>query len=205
MKMLKGNSLLWGLGLSLILSIVGCAGKTLEPATYSGESPLYKIGPGDSLTVFVWGSPELTTTVPVRPDGKISVPLVEDVQASGKTPTALAKDMQKHFKRYVKNPVVTVIVTGFVGRYNEQVRVVGEAAKPQALAYRENMTLLDVMIAVGGLSKFAAGNSAKLIRTTNGEKHEHSIYIEDLLNDGDISANVDILPGDIILIPESWF
>jgi len=192
----------------LLLSFIfiyGCSSNTLNPATYSGESPIYIIGPGDSLNVFVWGSPELTTTVPVRPDGKITVPLVEDVQASGKTPTELAKLMQKKFGRYVKNPVVTVIVTGFVGRYNEQVRVVGEAAKPQALPYKENMTLLDVMIHVGGLTEFAAGNSAKLIRTTNGELKEYSIYIDDLVKDGEISENVDILPGDIIVIPESWF
>ena len=203
--MINGKKLFFSSGILLLLLLNGCASDVLGPATYSSESPLYKIGPGDSLSVFVWGSPELSTTVPVRPDGKISVPLVEDVQASGRTPTQLAKDMQKHFKRYVKNPVVTVIVTGFVGRYNEQIRVVGEAAKPQALPYRENMTLLDVMIQVGGLTEFASGNSAKLIRTTNGEKKEHSIYIEDLIKDGDISANVDVLPGDIIVIPESWF
>jgi len=190
----------------VIATLIGCStGGVLKEATYQGQSPDYIIGPGDNINVFVWGNTELSTTVPVRPDGKITTPLVEDVQASGKTPTELARVMEKRLARYIRNPVVTVIVTNFVGRYKEQVRIIGAAAKPQALAYRANMTLLDVMIAAGGLNEYAAGNSAHLFRQIGGKQQQYSLRIDDLLNNGDISANVDILPGDIIIIPESWF
>lgn len=183
----------------------GCAYKSLNEATYQGQSSDYIIGPGDNVNVFVWGNTELSATVPVRPDGKITTPLVEDVQASGRTPSELARDMEKHLARYIKNPIATVMVTGFVGRYNEQVRVIGEAATPQSLSYRENMTLLDVMIAVGGLTDYASGNSAHLFRRSDGKQKKYGLRINDLLNGGDISANIDILPGDIVIIPESWF
>jgi polysaccharide export outer membrane protein len=165
----------------------------------------YLIGAGDNVNVFVWGNTELSSTVPVRPDGKITTPLIEDVQASGKTPTQLARDMEQRLKRYIKNPIVTVIVTDFLGRYSEQVRVVGEATEPKALPYREHMTLLDVMIEVGGLTEFASGNSAKLVRIIDGKQIQYDLNIDDLIRDGDIQANVKMLPGDIVIIPESWF
>lgn len=195
-----------GLVLGLVvLSVVGCSTQVLKSASYSGLAPKYIIGPGDSVNIFVWGNAELSSTVPVRPDGKITTPLVEDVPASGKTPTELARVMEQRLKRYIKNPIVTVIVTGFVGRYNEQVRVVGAAQTPQAISYNENMTLLDVMIAVGGLSEFAAGNRATIIRKADGKLKQYTVKIDDLIKEGDISANVDIYPGDIVMIPEAWF
>lgn len=168
------------------------------------SSPDYLIGPNDTLSVHVWRNPDLTITVPVRPDGRISVPLIEDLQAAGKTPTALARDVEGMLARYVQDPIVTVIVTGFVGPFAQQVRVVGEAARPQALAFRENMTVLDVMIQVGGLTPFAAGNRAVLVR--NGESEgSFRLRLADLVKDGDVSANVDVMPGDVVIIPQSWF
>lgn len=165
----------------------------------------YQIGPGDTLEVFVWRNPDITVTVPVRPDGFISTPLVEDIVAIDKTPTQLARDIERRLSKYIRDPIVTVIVTEFVGTYGKSVRVIGEATKPQALPYRENMTLLDVMIAVGGLTDFAAGNRAKLIRRQGGETLEYSVRLEDLIKGGDIKANRRVLPGDILLIPESIF
>ncbi len=192
--------------LAFLALLTGCASyPTLKSAGYTGEAPMYLIGPGDSVNVFVWGNPDLSATVPVRPDGRITTPLIEDVQASGKTPTHLAREMEKRLARYIRNPVVTVIVTGFVGLYSEQIRVVGEAAKPQSIPYRENITLLDVMISVGGLTEFADGNRAVLVRTVNGKRHQYNVRLDDLLKNGDISANVDMLPGDVLIIPEAWF
>jgi len=165
----------------------------------------YIIGPGDNVNIFVWRNPEVTMSVPVRPDGKITTPLVEDLQASGKNPSELARDIEKVLSAYIKDPAVTVIVTGFVGPYDQQIRVVGEAAKPQALPYRERMTLLDVMIAVGGLAEVAAGNRNILVRRVNGQEQSYELHVDDLIKDGDISANVYMLPGDVLIIPESWF
>ncbi len=165
----------------------------------------YIIGPGDNLGIFVWRNPELSQTVEVRPDGKISAPLVEDLVASGKTATALAREIEEVLSTYVRDPLVTVIVSNFQGVFDTQIRVVGEAAQPTALPYKANMSLLDVMIAVGGLTEFAAGNKARLVRTVNGEQQEMIVRIEDLLKSGDISANVKIAPGDIVIIPEAWF
>jgi polysaccharide biosynthesis/export protein len=153
----------------------------------------------------VWRSPELSMTVPVRPDGKITTPLVEDLQASGKTTTQLAREIEKVLSRYVQTPVVTVIVTNFAGPYNQQVRVIGEAAKPQALPYRENMTLLDVMIAVGGITDFAAGNRASILRTAGDKRVQFSVRLNDLMRGGDLSANVPMRPGDVLIIPQSYF
>lgn len=196
---------IFGLAL-IIVAVMGCSShQLLEEASYSVSTATYIIGPGDTVDIFVWGNEELSSSVPVRPDGKITTPLVEDVPASGKTPSELARTMERQLKRYIKNPIVTVIVTGFVGRYNEQVRVIGEAKKPEAIPYNENMTLLDVMIAVGGLSEFAAGNRATITRKTDGKLVQYNVRIEDLIEDGDISANVDIYPGDIVIIPEAWF
>ncbi len=157
------------------------------------------------LEVFVWRNPEISATVPVRPDGKISTPLVEDMVAVGKTPSQLARDIEEVLGVYIKAPSVNVIVSGFEGVPAEQVRVVGQAANPQTVPYREGMTILDVMIAVGGLGEFAAGNRAKLVRTKDGEKTEYRLRLDDLLNGGDISQNAVIQPGDIIIIPEALF
>jgi len=189
--------------------LAGCAGQgaraTMDSEGGAAPAPAYLIGPGDTVNVFVWGNPDLSATVPVRPDGKITTPLVEDVQASGKTPTELARDMEQALATYIKNPVVTVIVTNYVGRFTEQVRVVGQAAQPQALPYREHMTLLDVMIAVGGLTEFAAGNRASIVRVEDGQQRQYAVRLDDLLNDGDITANVAMQPGDVLIIPEAWF
>jgi polysaccharide export outer membrane protein len=172
-----------------------------EDASYE-----YIIGAGDVLDIFVWRNPELSMTgVPVRPDGKLSTPLVEDVIASGKTPKQLAAELRTSLSRYVKDPLVTVIVRDFVGDYKEQIRVIGAAAEPKSLSYKKNMTVLDVMIAVGGLNEYASGNSATLIRQSYGKQKKIDLRLEDLLQDGDISANVRVYPGDVIIIPEAWF
>lgn len=165
----------------------------------------YLIGPGDSVNIFVWRNPEVSGNFTVRPDGKITTSLVEDIPVSGKTPTMLARDIEKVLSKYIREPIVTVTVAGFVGPYSEQIRIVGEAANPQSINYRQNMTLLDVMVAVGGLTEFADGNDAKLIRVENNQKKTYQILLEDLIKEGDISANADMLPGDIIIIPEAWF
>jgi len=165
----------------------------------------YLIGPGDSVNIFVWRNPEISNSVTVRPDGKITSPLVEELHASGKTPAQLARDVEEVLSTYIKEPIVTVMVGGFVGPYSEQVRIVGEAANPQAIPYRERMTALDVMIAVGGLTEFAAGNSASIVRVVDGEQQQYQVKLRDLLRKGDIEANVDMKPGDVLIIPESFF
>ena len=170
-----------------------------------GPGPHYIVGPLDSLQIFVWRNPELTTSVTVRPDGRFSVPLIDDMTATGRTPTQLARDIEKKLSEYIQSPIVTVIVSGFQGPFAQQVRVVGSATAPQAIPYRANMTLLDVMITVGGVTEFAAGNRATLARIENGVQREYGIRIDDLIRDGDVSANVKIQPGDVIIIPESFF
>lgn len=194
----------------LLLALVlvgGCGGRSLPPASAVAynPSPDYFIGPLDSLNIFVWRNPELSETVPVRPDGRISVPLIEDLVAAGKTPTQLARDIEANLKKFVQDPIVTVIVTAFNGPYSRQVRVVGEAAHPAAIAFRDNMTLLDVMIAVGGLTQFAAGNRATIVRTEAGSETPFHVRIADLVKDGDVTANVQMQPGDVLIIPQSWF
>jgi polysaccharide export outer membrane protein len=163
----------------------------------------YLIGPLDTLNIIVWRNPELSLTVPVRPDGKVAAPLVEDVMASGKTPAQLSRELERTLGKYIRDPVVTVIVTTFVGPASEQVRVIGEAAKPQIIAYRRNLSVLDVMIQVGGLTDFADGNAASIYRAAEGKSY--SVRLRDLVKRGDISANVDMRPGDILIIPQSWF
>ena len=180
------------------------AGQTMATAN-SVDSSDYMIGPDDQLQVFVWRNPELSTTVPVRPDGRISVPLVEDMPAVGKTPAQLARDLEGKLKQYVQDPIVNVIVTSFNGPFAQQIRVVGEAAKPQAIAYRANMSLLDVMISVGGLTKYASGNRAVIVRQENGQSKSMTVRLSDLLKDGDVSANTRMMPGDVLIIPQSWF
>ena len=174
------------------------------PALAAQDSYNYIIGPGDSVGIVVWRNPELSTTVPVRPDGKITAPLVEDLPAMGKDSTTLARDIEQALGKYIRDPVVTVIVGGFVGPYSEQIRVVGEAARPQVLAYKQKMTLLDVMIAVGGMTEFADGNNATILRTAEGNK-QYSVRIRDLIRRGDVSANAEMCPGDVLIIPQSWF
>jgi len=165
----------------------------------------YLIGPGDSIQIFVWHNADLSATVPVRPDGKVSIPLVEDIPCAGKTPTQLARDVEERLKKYVQDPTVTIIVSGFVGLPAQQIRIVGEATTPRAVHYRENMSILDAMIEVGGLNTFAAGNQAKLVRMVNGQQVTTVVRLRSLLEDGDISANVPLQPGDIIIIPQSFF
>ncbi len=191
-----------------LLLLAGCASEpaydvTNLPEEISSPSDEYRIGPGDSVQIFVWDHPDLSLDVEVRPDGEISTPLVEDLQAAGKTPTELARDIETVLSEYVRSPVVTVIMQGFQGETDQQVRVVGQAAEPQALQYREGMTILDVMIEVGGLSEFAAGNRSKLVRRINGKPVEIRIRIDDLLNDGDLEQNIRVLPGDVLIVPES--
>jgi polysaccharide export outer membrane protein len=157
------------------------------------------------VNITVWRNPEVSMTVPVRPDGKITTPLVEDLPASGKTSSQLARDIEKALAKYIQEPVVTVIVTGFVGPYGEQIRVIGQAAKPQALPYRKDMSLIDVLIAVGGITDFAAGNQASIIRSISGTQQQFTVRLNDLIKDGDMSANVPMRPGDVLVIPESFF
>ena len=164
----------------------------------------YKIGPGDNLNIVVWRNPELSMSVPVRPDGKISSPLIDDLNAMNKDPSSLARDIEKELGKFIRDPVVTVIVTNFIGPYSEQIRVVGEAAKPQTLPYKQNMTVLDVMIVVGGITEFANGNSARILRASENNA-QYTVRLRDLVKRGDLSANVDMKPGDILVIPQSWF
>lgn len=165
----------------------------------------YKIGPGDSVEIFVWRYPEVSTTVPVRPDGFITAPLLEDIPAAGKTPTELARDLEEQLAVYLRDPLVTVIVQGFVGVFPDQIRVLGEATQARALQYTDGMTLLDLMIQVGGITDFADGNRAVLVRFEDGEQVHYTLRLEDLIRRADLSANTDMRPGDIIIIPESWF
>ncbi|MCM2326640.1 MAG: polysaccharide export protein [Lysobacter sp.] len=174
------------------------------PATASSSDYRYVIGPGDAVNIVVFRNPELSMTVPVRPDGMITAPLVEDIPAIGKDATTLARDIEKALAKVIRDPKVTVIVSGFVGPYSEQIRVVGEAAKPQVLPYKQKMTLLDVMIAVGGITDFADGNAATILRTSEGNK-QYAVRIRDLIKRGDVSANVEVRPGDVVIIPQGWF
>jgi polysaccharide export outer membrane protein len=175
------------------------------PAAPEGGSQVdYIVGPGDNLNINVWRNPELSMSVPVRPDGRITTPLVEDIPATGQTPTQLARTIEKALSKYIQDPVVTVIVTGFQGPLERQIRIVGQAARPQALAYREKMTLLDIMIAVGGITEFADGNKATILRA--GDKpQQFNVRLRDLVKLGDVSANVEMRPGDVLIIPESFF
>ena len=193
--------------LVLLATLVGCASSPdfpPAPASASVQDYTYIIGAGDSINIVVWRNPELSMSVPVRPDGKIAAPLVDELMAQGKTPVQLARDIEQVLGKYVRDPIVTALVTGFVGPYSEQIRVIGEAARPQFLPYKQQMTVLDVMIAVGGLTDFADGNKASILRTSEGGK-QYSVRLQDLVRRGDVSANVDMKPGDILIIPESLF
>lgn len=197
----------WAVGAFTVAVAAGCAQTgDFPPAPSAAASPGYNyiVGPGDSLNIIVWRNPELSMVVPVRPDGKLSTPLVDEMVVQGKTSIEVARDVEKALSKYVRDPVVTVIVTSFIGPYSEQIRVVGEAAKPQFLPYKQKMTLLDVMIAVGGLTDFANGNAATIYRASEGDKR-YSVRIRDLIKRGDISANVEMKPGDVLIIPQGWF
>ena len=176
-------------------------------STTAKPAPDYKyvIGPGDTLDIFVWGYENLSLSVPVRPDGKITTRLVEDMLASGKTPTQLARELEFRYQVYVKNPTVTVTVNEFIGVPSQQIKVVGGGANPRTVPYVNGMTVLDVMIEIGGLKKFSSGNKAVLVRTVGGIRKSYRVRLHDLLNKGDIGANRNVNPGDILIIPESWF
>lgn len=191
-----------------VAGLAGCSNTPTYPPAPVQTAPYdwsYLIGPGDNVSVFVWRNPEVSGNFPVRPDGKMTMNLVEDMPASGKTPSQLARDIEKSLSKYIQEPIVTVIVGGGVGPFDQQIRVVGEAAKPQALNFREKMSLIDLMIAVGGLTDFAAGNKAYILRTQDGKQSQLGVRLEDLLRGGDIRANVEMRPGDVLVIPESLF
>jgi len=174
------------------------------PAAQTVNPNEYVIGPGDTLQVFVWRNPELTATIPVRPDGKVSTPLNEDMVAVGKTPSQLARDIEKVLSEYVRAPTVNVIVTQPVGAYSE-VQIIGQVLKPGSLPYRAGMKVLDAVLAVGGLTQFAAGNRAKIERTVDGHREELRLKLDSLVNKGDMTQNLDLRPGDVLVIPESRF
>lgn len=198
-----------GLLLASTLALAACGSMSMRglppaPATAQAAEYSYVIGAGDTLNIIVWRNPELSLVVPVRPDGKFSTPLVDELVAQGKTSSEVARDVEKKLAAYVRDPIVTVIVTSFVGPYSEQIRVVGQATRPQFLAYKQKMTVLDVMIAVGGLTDFADGNGASILRTSDGNK-QYAVRLNDLIKRGDVSANVEMRPGDILIIPQSFF
>ena len=200
---------LGGLFIGLLASLIsGCAGNSsaypTAPVAAATPDYNYVVGAGDMLNIIVWRNPELSMTVPVRPDGKVSTPLIDELVAQGKTSVEIARDIEKVLGKLVRDPIVTIIVTSFIGPYSEQIRVVGEAAKPQALPYKQKMTVLDVMIVVGGLTDFADGNGASITRASEGGKR-YSVRLKDLIKRGDISANVEMKPGDILIIPQGWF
>lgn len=203
------NSMVWAGTAILLFALSACSNTpAYSPAPAKSEKGSdwnYQVGPGDSVQVFVWRNPDVSGSFPVRPDGKMTMNLVEDLPASGKTPTQLARDIEKALSKYIQEPIVTVIVAGGVGPFSQQVRVVGEAAKPQALNYRENMSLIDLMIAVGGLTDFAAGNKAYILRTEDGKTTPLGVRLEDLIKGGDFGANAEIRPGDVLVIPERLF
>ncbi|MES3152667.1 XrtA/PEP-CTERM system exopolysaccharide export protein [Sphingomonas faeni] len=201
-----------GLAAATLTACTSTGGRPeLPPAAYVANKELpgeeYVIGPLDQLNIFVWRNPELSSKVQVRPDGRITTPLINDMPAVGKTPAMLADDMKKALGAYIKDPIVSVIVENFSGTYSQQVRIVGATEKPASIPYRANMTLLDAMIAVGGLSQYAAGNKARLVRydRATGKQTEFALQIGNLLKKGDSSANVRLEPGDVIIIPESMF
>ncbi len=207
--------------LFLVALISGCGYPQLtqEDDAIISSDYTYIIGPGDSVSIFVWGNPDISTTAHVRPDGKITIPLAEDLLASGKTPSQLARVMEKALSKYVRDPQVVIMVSGGQGVYSQQVRVIGQLSggsggsglgvaahySAKAFPYKKDMTLLDLIIQLGGLGQFADGNSASIIRNIDGESQHFGIRIDDLVDNADLSANVKILPGDILIIPQSFF
>ncbi|MEM8987662.1 MAG: XrtA/PEP-CTERM system exopolysaccharide export protein [Pseudomonadota bacterium] len=205
----------FGMAAVAALSLAGCGlgftkTATLPPAPQTSEeaaalAPIYVIGPGDTLEIHVWRSDDLSTAVPVRPDGRISAPLVGEIMAAGKTPSDLAQILKEQFRTYVQNPEVTVMVKSFSSTFDQQIRVLGQAQQPVALPYQAGMTVLDVMVRVGGLTEYAAGNRAVLTRGKGTDRKSYKVRLDDLIKNGDITANVAVLPGDVLLIPESLF
>lgn len=192
--------------LTLLLLLAGCAGSRisrLEACTNPGEAPQYLIGAGDSLQVFVWRNPELSTTVPVRPDGRLSMPLVEDMIAAGKTPSQLARDIEVVISRFIREPTVNIILTNSGGA--SQVQVVGSVTTPMSMPYREGMTVLDAVVRAGGLTEFAAGNRATVVRNDEQRNLQCRVRLDSLLQNGDVSQNVFLRPGDVVIVPESSF
>jgi polysaccharide export outer membrane protein len=201
-----GRPVRWILG-AAIIALAGLS----APAYADDQAPppllqsQYIIGPGDTLNIFVWRNPDLSTKVPVRPDGRISIPLIDDIDCTGKTPTQLAADIQERLRKYITDPRVTVMVSSFFGAYEQQVRVVGEAVTPKAVPYNAHMTILDAMIEVGGLTQYAAGNRTTIVRVVDGKQKIIHVDLADLLKDGDVEDNIELRPGDIIIIPQSFF
>jgi polysaccharide export outer membrane protein len=203
-------------GFATLLFIL-CAGCSFNPFEGNPYPPVpesqrnvdveydYVLGPGDGLDIFVWGNEELSTKGMVRPDGKLTTHLVEDIQASGKTSTQLARDIEVAYSDYVRQPVVSVIVSGFVGVPDQSVRVMGEATTPKRVTYHKFMTLLDLIISTGGLTDYADGNNSVLVRMVDGQQVTYNVRLDDLVRDGDITANLNVMPGDILIISESWF
>lgn len=193
--------------MAMTLSLVACGSFTAyPPAPTQANNPdqIYRIGALDQLSIVVWRNPDLSTNITVRPDGRISLPLVENLNAAGRHPNELSREIEQALSKYVREPVVTVVVNNFQGVSSEQVRIVGEATRPQSVPFRQNLTLLDVMIQAGGLTDFADGNGAVLVRGAEQGK-QYSVRLKDLIKRGDISANVEMKPGDILIIPQSWF
>jgi polysaccharide biosynthesis/export protein len=203
-------SQVWLKGVLLGVAVLsaGCSSLSgnhpLAPSQAETQNHRYKIGPLDTLNIQVWRNPELSATITVRPDGRISAPLVEDLVAAGRTPADLSRDIEKTLSKFIRDPVVTILVSGFQGIYSDQIRIVGEASRPQSVPYRQDMTILDVMVQVGGLTDFADGNGAVLVRGSEKGK-QYRIRLKDLLKRGDISANVPVKPGDIVIVPQSFF
>ena len=211
------RAVIWLRGSIIAVMLLNGCGPTVGtstgalPVSYGKSSDAaantqYVIGAGDVLGISVYHAPELSVpTIPVRPDGRISMPLIPDIVAAGKTPTQLGDELTEKLKEYVKDPIVTVMVSNFVGPFSRQVRVIGEATEPAAIPYRDHMTLLDLMIAVKGLTKFAAGNSAVVVRQVGDHRENIKVRLSDLIKDGDIDQNIEMLPGDTLIIPQSWF
>ncbi len=195
-------------GTALLIGLAACSGNPELPTAdlaAKSEAPFYRIGPGDLLEIFVWRNNDISRSVTVRPDGRITVPLVEDLYVTDRTPSELAREIEKALAVYIQNPLVTIMVSGFNGPFDQQIRVLGAAQQPLAIPFQADMTLLDVMIRVGGVTEFADGDSATLVRLNEGEMREYRVRIDSLVRDGDISANITMLPGDVLIIPESFF
>lgn len=205
--MLMSNKIIQLLSASILLLIAGCSStqSNLLPVDTQQHSVKYIIGPGDKLSIFVWRNPDLSTGVIVRPDGRISSPLIDDLEVAGLTAVEMARLVERRLAKYIRTPEVSVMVSGFNSTIDQQIRVIGNATNPKTIAYRTGMTLLDVMIEVQGLSEFADGDNAQLIRKENGVARQYTVELDSLIRGGDISRNRVVLPGDTIIIPESWF
>jgi len=195
-------------GTAFLIGLAACSSNPELPTAdlaAKTTAPMYRIGPGDTLEIFVWRNPDISRAATVRPDGRITIPLVEDLYVTDKTSSELAREVEKALAVYIQDPLVTIMVGGFNGPFDQQIRVLGEAQQPLAIPFQADMTLLDVMIRVGGLTDFADGDEATLVRLSDGEMRQYRVRIDSLVRDGDISANIAMLPGDVLIIPESFF